>query len=54
MKDAYLTPKKMVKGTTVYIKNKYGSYTENGDTDMSAQKNAMSYKELVKYGYKNK
>jgi len=46
------TPNKMIKGKTIYIKSKYGSYTENGDTDMSSQKNACSYKELVKMGFK--
>ena len=54
MKNIESKSDKMIKGTTIYIKNKYGSYTENGDTDMSAQKNAMSHKELIKLGYENK
>lgn len=34
----------------IWIRNKYGSYTVNGDTSMEAQKNAMSYAQLLKFG----
>ena len=38
-------------GTTTYERTKYGSYVNINECGMVQQKNAMSYKELVKYGY---
>lgn len=53
-------PKRMVQRTkhgstiyeTIYEITKYGSYVNVKECGMVQQKNAMSYKELVKYGYK--
>ncbi len=49
-------PKRMIKvtgyGTTIYERTKYQSYVNIDEYGMVQQKNAMSYKELVKYGYK--
>lgn len=53
-------PKRMVQrtkvGTTVYETiyeiTKYGSYVNVKEYGMVQEKNAMSYKELIKYGYK--
>jgi len=51
-------PKCMIKvtkhGTTTYERTKHGSYVDIDEYGMVQQKNAMSYKELVKYGYKPK
>lgn len=37
---------------TVYERTKYGSYVDISEYGMCQQKNAMSLKELKKYGYK--
>lgn len=48
-------PKRMVKktkyGITIYERTKYDSYVNIAEYGMVQQKNAMSYEELVKYGY---
>ena len=54
-------PKKMIKrfkhGTTIYETiyelTRYGSYVNVKDYGMVQEKNAMSYKELIRYGYKS-
>jgi predicted RNA-binding protein with RPS1 domain len=54
-------PKRMVQRTkvgtivyeTIYEITKYGSYVNVKEYGMVQEKNAMSYKELVKYGYKS-
>jgi len=49
-------PSRMVKrtkyGTSTYEITPYGSYVDINEYGMAQQKNAMSYKELIKYGYK--
>lgn len=45
-------PNKLVKGKSFYTLNKYGSYVDDSEYGMAAQKNAMSYKELIELGYK--
>lgn len=47
-------PKRMISkhDTTIYERTKYGSYVNIDQYGMAQQKNAMSYKELIKYGYK--
>ena len=37
---------------TIYELTRYGSYVNVKEYGMVQQKNAMSYKELIKYGYK--
>ena len=50
-------PKRMIKltksGTNIYEITKYGSYVNVAEYGMVQQKNAMSYEELIKYGYKS-
>jgi hypothetical protein len=48
------TPSLMIKGRTIYSKTKYGSYVNTAEYGMAQQKNAMSYEELVRAGYKKK
>jgi len=45
-------PKKMKLRNIVYVLTKYGSYVNESEDGMVAQKNAMSYRELLKYGYR--
>lgn len=53
-------PKRMIKRVrigatiyeTIYEITKYGSYVNIKEYGMVQEKNAMSYKELIKYGYK--
>jgi len=49
-------PKRMVQrtkdGTTIYELTRYGSYVNIAEYGMVQQKNAMSYRELLKYNYK--
>jgi len=51
-----LKPKRMIKvtehGTSIFEQTQYGSYVDIKLYGMAQQKNAMSYRELVKYGYK--
>ncbi len=39
-------------GTSTYEITPYGSYVDINEYGMAQQKNAMSHKELIKYGYK--
>ena len=39
-------------GTTIYAETIYGSFVDLKEDGMCQQKNAMSRKELIKYGYK--
>lgn len=45
-------PKQYKKGNTIYIETVYGSFVNKDEYGMAQQKNAMSEKELKKYGYK--
>ena len=45
-------PRSLKKGNSTYLKTKYGSYVPSDQEGMAAQKNAMSYEELIKLGYK--
>lgn len=50
MKKNRTKPKIIRVFNQIWIRNKYGSYTKDGDTSMEAQKNAMSYLQLVRQG----
>lgn len=39
------------KGNTTYVETIYGSFVDKDEYGMVQQKNAMSRKELIKYGY---
>lgn len=46
------SPKKYRKGKIVYKRTKHSSYVNPNDPFMVQEKNAMSERELIKYGYK--
>jgi len=45
-------PSKLTKGKSIFIKTTYNSYIPSDMDGMAAQKNALSYKQLIKLGYK--
>lgn len=45
-------PNQLQKGKSIYIKTIYDSYIPKNMDGMAAQKNALSYKQLIKLGYK--
>jgi len=45
-------PDEMVYNSTVYVRTKYGSYIDPNDPPMVQQKNALSYEQLKKLGYR--
>jgi hypothetical protein len=47
-------PDEMVYNSTVYVRTKYGSYIDPNDPPMVQQKNALSYEQLKKLGYRPK
>lgn len=51
MKHKHL-PKKLISKSNVWLLTKYGSYVHEKDDGMVREKNATSYKELIRLGYK--
>jgi len=52
MKNIKPNGKKYTKDPYEYVETIYGSFVNSAEYGMAQQKNAMSEKELIKYGYK--
>jgi len=44
--------KRYKKRNVIYVETKYGDFIDESEYGMTQQKNAMSEKELIKYGFK--
>ena len=52
IKEPKRLPKKLKKGNRVFELNNYGAYVDSSLYGIAQEKNAMSYGELIKLGYK--